>query len=157
MPDLPIVAEGENDHGEHWYLKAAGSPEDYYTMLETLHPDGHRDAGGMGGPPLYPGSRYNSYIGRADDGPLRVIIRTDPQVRRLRLGIRTIRAETLDLLPLAEDPEVGLVFFATLLPQPVELLSIQGFGDDGEPLPGPVPDVPRLPPRLPPRVPPRLP
>jgi hypothetical protein len=108
MPDLPIVADGENDRGEHWYLKAAGSPADYYTMLETLHPDGRRDEGGMGGAPLYPGSRYNSYTGRADDGPLRVIIRTDPRVRRLRLGIRTTRDETLDLLPLAEDPEVGL-------------------------------------------------
>jgi hypothetical protein len=129
MPDLPIVAEGENARGEHWYLKAAGSPADYYTMLDTLHPDGRRDEGGMGGAPLYPGSRYNSYSGRADDGPLRVIVRTDPQVRRLRLSIRTTRDETLDLLPLAEDPEVGLVFFATLLPQPAELLSIQGFRD----------------------------
>jgi len=25
----------------------------------------------MGGAPLYPGSRYNSYTGWADDGPLR--------------------------------------------------------------------------------------
>jgi hypothetical protein len=83
MPDLPIVAEDENARGEHWYLNAAGSPADYYTMLETLHPDGRRDEGGMGGSPLYPGSRYNSYTGRADDGPLRVIVRTDPQVRRL--------------------------------------------------------------------------
>ena len=149
MPDLPIIAEGENARGEHWYLKAAGSPGDYYTMLETLHPDGRRDEGGMGGAPLYPGSRYNSYTGRADDGPLRVIIRTDPQVRRLRLSIRTTRDETVDLLPLAEDPEVGLVFFATLLPQPAELLSIQGFGDNGEPLPEPPPaptPVPHLPP-----------
>ena len=149
MPDLPVVAEGENARGEHWYLKAAGSPADYYTMLETLHPGGRRDEGGMGGAPLYPGSRYNSYVGRADDGPLRVIVRTDPGVRRLRLSIRTTRDETLDLLPLAEDPQVGLVFFATLLPQPTELLSIQGFGDDGEPLPALTP--PRLPaPHLPP-------
>ena len=149
MPDLPIVAEGENARGEHWYLKAAGSPADYYTMLDTLHPDGRRDEGGMGGAPLYPGSRYNSYSGRADDGPLRVIVRTDPQVRRLRLSIRTTRDETLDLLPLAEDPEVGLVFFATLLPQPAELLSIQGFGDDGEPLPERAP-APTPTPHLPP-------
>lgn len=149
MPDLPIVAEGENARGEHWYLKAGGSPADYYTMLETLHPDGRRDGGGMGGDPLYPGSRYNSYTGRADDGPLRVIVRTDPRVRLLRLSIRTTRDETLDLLPLAEDPEVGLVFFATLLPQPAELLSIQGFGDDGEPLPEPAP-APTPAPHLPP-------
>jgi hypothetical protein len=105
----------------------------------------------MGGAPLYPGSRYNSYTGRADDGPLRVIIRTDPQVRRLRLGIRTTTDETLDLLPLAEDPEVGLVFFATLLPQPAELLSIQGFGDDGEPVPEPAP-APTPAPHLPPKT-----
>ncbi|MGH3290239.1 MAG: hypothetical protein ACRDP7_00355 [Trebonia sp.] len=149
MPDLPIVAEGENVRGEHWYLKAGGSPADYYTMLETLHPDGRRDEGGMGGASLYPGSRYNPYTGRADDGPLRVIVRTDLQVRRLRLSIRTTRDETLDLVSLAEDPEVGLAFFATLLPQPAELLSIQGFGDDGEPLPEPAP-APAPTPHLPP-------
>jgi hypothetical protein len=153
MPDLPIVVEGGNAQGKHWYLKAGGSAADYYTMLETLHPDGRRDEGGMGGAPLYPGTRYNSYTGRADDGPLRVIVRTDPLVRRLRLGIRSVRSsrdETLDLPPLAEDPEVGLVFFATLLPQSAELLSIQGFGDDGEPLPesapapGPTPHLPPM-------------
>jgi len=149
MPDLPIVAEGENARGERWYLKAGGSPADYYTMLETLHPDGRRDEGGMGGAPLYPGSRYNSYTGRADDGPLRVIVRTDPRVRRLRLSIRTTRDETLDLVPLAEDTEAGLAFFATLPPQPAELLSIQGFGADGEPLPEPAP-APAPTPHLPP-------
>jgi hypothetical protein len=149
MPDLPIVAEGENARSEHWYLKAGGSPADYYTMLETRHPDGRRDEGGMGGAPLYPGSRYNSYTGRADGGPLRVIVRTDPQVRRLRLSIRTTRDETLDLPPLAEDSEVGLVFFATLLPRMTELLSIQGFGDDGEPLPEPAP-APAPTPHMPP-------
>jgi hypothetical protein len=148
MPELPIVAEGETERGEHWYLKAGGSAADYYTMLETLHPDGHRDEGGMGGSPLF-ASGYNSYTGRADDGPLRVIVRADPRVRRLRLGLRTTRDETLDLPPLAEDPEVGLVFFAALLPPGAELLSIQGFGDDGEPLPDPAPGPshgPRLPP-----------
>lgn len=149
MPDLPIVAEGENARGEHWYLKAGGSPTDYYTMLETLHPDGRRDEGGMGGAPLYPGSRYNSYTGRADSGPLRVIVRTDPRVRRLRLSIRTTRDEALDLPLLAEDPAVGLAFFATLLPQQAELLSIQGFGDDGEPLPEPAP-APAPAPHMPP-------
>ena len=75
--------EGENARGEHWYLKAGGSPADYYTMLETRHADGHRDEGGMGGASLYPESRYNSYTGRADDGPLRVIVRTDPRVRQI--------------------------------------------------------------------------
>lgn len=150
MPDLLIVAEGEGAGGERWYLKAGGSAADYYTMLETRHPGGRRDEGGMGGVPLYPGSPYNSYAGQADDGPLRVIVRADPRVRRLRLTIRTTRDETLDLRPAAEDPEAGLVFFATLLPQPAELLSIQGFGDDGEPLPEPAPapgPAPRLPPR----------
>lgn len=78
-----------------------------------------------------------------------MIVRTDPQVRRLRLSIRTTRDETLDLPPLAEDPEVGLAFFATLLPQMTELLSIQGFGDDGEPVPDQVP-VPAPTPHLPP-------
>jgi hypothetical protein len=53
MADLTVVAEGDAPAGERWYLKAGGSADDYYTMLETVHPDGHRDEGGMGGPVLY--------------------------------------------------------------------------------------------------------
>ena len=48
LPELPVVAEGSRS--ERWYLKAGGSSEDYYTMLGTVHPDGHgTKAGGWPG------------------------------------------------------------------------------------------------------------
>jgi hypothetical protein len=69
MPDLAVVAEGDLPTGEHWAVKAGGTAEDYYTLLETVHPDGHRDEGGMGGPPLYPGRSLNTYTGGDEPGP----------------------------------------------------------------------------------------
>lgn len=132
-PDLPVVAEGETSQGEHWYLKAGGLPDSYYTMLKTVYPDGHWDEGGMGGPALYPGSLFNSYAGRADDGPLRVIVRTDARVRHLRL--RSAAGESCGLLPVGGDSAVGVTFFAALLPWTAQPVSVQGFDADGQLLP----------------------
>jgi hypothetical protein len=50
LPDLAVLAEGDLATGEHWILKAGGTHDEFYTLLETIHPDGHRDEGGMGGP-----------------------------------------------------------------------------------------------------------
>ena len=46
-PDLAVLAEGDLSTGEHWILRAGGTSTDFYTFLETVHPDGHRDQGGM--------------------------------------------------------------------------------------------------------------
>lgn len=48
LPELATVAEGDLPGGQHWILQAGGTREDFYTFLETVHPDGHRDQGGMG-------------------------------------------------------------------------------------------------------------
>jgi hypothetical protein len=132
-PDLPVVAEGETSRGEHWYLKAGGSPDDYYTMLKTVHPDGRWDEGGMGGSALYAGSLFNTYTGRADGGPLRVIVRADPSVRRLRF--HSANGESCDLLPVGNDPAARVTFFAALLPWTTQAVSMQGFDADGRSLP----------------------
>jgi hypothetical protein len=140
MPGLPVVAEGETSRGQHWYLKAGGSSHDYYTMLKTVHPDGRWDEGGMGGSALHAGSLFNAYTGRADDGPLRVIVRTDPRVRRLRF--HSAKDEWWDLLPVGDDPAVGVTFFAALLPWTAAAVSMRGFDADGQEL------WSRTPPRL---------
>jgi hypothetical protein len=132
MRELPVVAEGETSRGQHWYLKAGGSPYDYYTMLKTVHPDGRWDEGGMGGSALHAGSLFNAYTGRADDGPLRVIVRTDPRVRRLRF--HSAKDEWCDLLPVGDDPAVGVTFFAALLPWTAAAVSMRGFDADGQEL-----------------------
>jgi hypothetical protein len=130
LPELPVVAEGETARGEQWYLRAGGSPEASDSMLETVHVDGRRDQGGMCGPALYPGELLNVYIGRADQGPLRVVVRADPQVQRLRL--QSERGEWCDMLaPCAHDPAVGVNLFAMLLPWTTDVTEVMALDADG--------------------------
>lgn len=99
-------------------------------MLETVHPDGHRDEGGMGGPVLSPDRLLNLYTGRADSGPLRVIARADQRVRQLRF--RSLRGEQCEMRPVAAAGELGVTFFAILLPWDNDLASIEALDADGQ-------------------------
>jgi hypothetical protein len=102
LPDLAVLAEGDLPTGQHWILRAGGTSTDFYTFLETVHPDGHRDEGGMGGPPLSPGSLLNTYTGGSERGLRRVVVRADPRVARVRVHLAS--GEPLDLPPLATRP-----------------------------------------------------
>lgn len=130
LPDLMVVAEGDAAGDGRWCLKAGGSAERYHTLIETAHLDGHRDEGGMGGPALYPGRLLNVYTGRADQGPLRVVVRADRRVRQLRF--QSQMGERCDLLPVADDLAVGVMFFAVLLPWTIGLVSMHGLNADGQ-------------------------
>jgi hypothetical protein len=131
LPDLDVLAKGDLPSGQHWILKAGGtSADDFYTFLETIHPDGHRDEGGMGGPLLFPGSLMNAYTGGSDQGLRRVVVRADPRVARVRVQLAS--GERLDLPPLATRADVGVSFFATLLPRTAELASVTAIGADGQ-------------------------
>jgi len=114
MPGLTVVAQGTLPAGERWAVRAGGTDEDYYTFLRTVHPDGHRDEGGMGGPTLPDGAVLNTYIGQADGGLLRVLARTLSTVywMRLELGSGGVRV----LTPVGHDGARGLSFYAALLP-----------------------------------------
>jgi hypothetical protein len=131
-PELPTIAEGVLPSGQRWILRAGGSREDFYTFLETVHPDGHSDEGGMGGDLLYPGQLLNTYTGCHDHGLLRVVVRADPRVARLRLTLST--GERLDLAAVATDPGLGVSFFAALLPRTSDLVSLTPLNADGQPL-----------------------
>jgi hypothetical protein len=37
LPELPVLARGETARGERWFLKAGGSAEDYYSLVETVN------------------------------------------------------------------------------------------------------------------------
>jgi quercetin dioxygenase-like cupin family protein len=132
LPDLTVIAEGDAPGGELWYLRAGGSAENFYTLLETVHPDGSRDEGGMGGPLLSPGRSLNVYTGRSDGGPLRVVVRADRKVRRLYF--RSGEGEWCDLPPVADDADLGVTFFAILLPWATGIASMQGFDADDQEL-----------------------
>jgi hypothetical protein len=127
-----IVAEGDLPSGEHWAVKAGGTAADYYTFLETVHPSGHRDEGGMGAPPLYPGRSLNTYTGGDDQGLRRILVRADPQVRSLRMELAS--GEVRELQPVGSDAACGLTFFAALLPWTVSVTSLTGLDTDGQTL-----------------------
>lgn len=122
LPDLAILAEGDLPTGEHWIVRAGGTSSDYYTFLETIHPDGHRDEGGMGGLPLPLGSLVNTYTGGSERGLHRVIVRADPRVAHLRVELAD--GEQLRLSPVATRPDPALSFFATLLPRTAQVVSL---------------------------------
>ena len=130
QPDLDVLAEGNLPAGQQWILKGGGTRDDFYTFLETIHPDGHRDEGGMGGRPLYPGSLMNTYTGGSDQGLRRVVVRADPRVARVRVELAS--GELLDLPPLASRADLGVSFFATLLPRTEGLVSVTAVGADGQ-------------------------
>lgn len=130
QPDLAVLAEGDLPTGQHWILKAGGTRDDCYTFLETIHPDGHRDEGGMGGPPLSPGSLMNTYTGGSDRGLRRVLVRADPRVARVRVKLAS--GELLDLAQLATRADLGVSFFAALLPLTQGLVSVTAIGADGQ-------------------------
>ena len=122
LPELTTVAQGDLPGGQHWILQAGGTGEDFYTFLETVHPDGHRDQGGMGGPLLYPGRLVNAYSGGDDRGLLRLIVRADSRVARLRLTLTT--GERLELAAVATDADLGVSYFAALLPRTTGLAGL---------------------------------
>lgn len=130
LPDMAVLAEGGLPAGQRWVLRAGGTSSDFYTFLETIHPDGHRDEGGMGGPPLYPGCLMNTYTGGSERGMRRVLVRAGPQVARVRVHVGS--GEQLDLPPVAARPDLGLVFFATLLPPSAVLVSVVAIGENGQ-------------------------
>jgi hypothetical protein len=132
VPEMAVLAEGGLPAGQRWVLRAGGTSSDFCTFLETIHPDGHRDEGGMGGPPLYPGSVINSYTGGSDRGMRRVLVRADPRVARVRVQLGS--GEELVLPPVAARPDLGLVFFATLLPPSAVLVSVVATDANGQAL-----------------------
>lgn len=128
-PEVAVIAEGDLPSGERWILRAGGTSGEFGTFLETIRPDGSRDEGGMGGPPLLPGSIMNIYTGGTDTGLRRIVIRADRSVASVRLQLAS--GEHRDLLPVAARPDPDLVFFATLLPRAVALASVTAIDATG--------------------------
>lgn len=131
-PDLTEIAAGDLPSGEHWILRVGGSGADFKTFLKTIHPDGRRDEGGMGGPALWPGSVMNVYTGGTGSGPRRIVVRADPRVTRVQVHL--VGGERLELPPVATLPDSGLIFFVTLLPRTAALVSLAAVDADGRTL-----------------------
>ncbi len=132
MTELQVLAEGLLATGGRWSLQAGGTRQDFYSFLETVRPDGSRDSGGMGGPPLGGGSLLNIYTGGSEHGLRRVLVRADPAVATVRLNLAG--EEPAVLRPVAERRDLGVVFFVALLPQTAVLASVTALDDAGREL-----------------------
>lgn len=130
--DPAVIAEGDLPSGEHRILRAGGTSADFETSLETIHPGGRRDQGGMGGPPLWPGSIINIYTGGTDTGLRRIVVRADPRVALVRVQLAS--GDHLDLPPVATLPDPSLAFFATLLPRTAAIAAITAIDATGQTL-----------------------
>jgi hypothetical protein len=132
MRELAVLAQGEQSSGARWIVSAGGTRDDFYTFIKTVDAGGQLDEGGFGGPALYPGRLVNSYTGIGTRGLRRVLARADPQVQHLRVELAD--GQELILAPVARLADMGLVFFATLLPQGVVVTAMIGLNAQGEEL-----------------------
>jgi hypothetical protein len=116
LPHLAVVAEGYLPTGERWAVTAGGTAEDYYTLLETRasRRAPRRGRHGRSAVSVHPGHHLNIYTGGDDRGLRRILARTSPRVRWLRLELAC--GEVRDLPPVGSDTARGLNFFAALLP-----------------------------------------
>ncbi len=76
-----VLGQGVAMDGARWTLTAEFARHGLYTMAQVVDADGHRWGGGMGGPPLWPGSRVNSSVHSADRGPHLMVLRVAVDVR----------------------------------------------------------------------------
>jgi hypothetical protein len=74
----------------------------------------------------------NTYTGGAERGLRRVVVRADPRVAHVRVQLAS--GERIELPSLATRPDIGVSFFATLLPPTAGLVSVTGLDAGGEAL-----------------------
>jgi hypothetical protein len=102
-------AEGVVAGTTRWTLRVRGDDDDYSTMLGIEDQSGPISGGGMGGPKLWNDDLMNVYSGRDDDGPLAIVVRTDPSI--VRMVLVTQAGVERDLAPCGAGPIDGLRFY----------------------------------------------
>jgi hypothetical protein len=127
-----VVAEGIHEAGVSWVVWARRDEPrdgDLLSMIRLKDAGGRIvHAGGLSGPPLYPGSMLNVSTGGSEEGPRALLARVDPAVQRLELRTQDGVVD----VPLFDCPDVPEVRFAAmLLRRDMRLHSLTGFGKKG--------------------------
>jgi len=104
-----LIAEGVRDGDVRWALRAGGDNGNYSTTLSIEDQSGVIAGGGMAGPKLWDEDLLNVYTGSDDDGPLAIVVRTDPSI--VRTVLVTQAGEERDLTPCGNEPIDGLRFY----------------------------------------------
>ncbi len=122
--------------GARWTLTAEFAPRGLYTTAQVVDADGHRWGGGMGGLPLWPGSRVNSSVHLADRGPHLMVLRVAVDVRAT---VATLSDGTREDLRLHGDVnQLGVGVAVLIYPRELDLHRLVLLDHHGQELPGAV-------------------
>jgi hypothetical protein len=132
------VARGRYDGGLSWLIWAERRPSrdgrpdaDLMSMIRITDASGRiLREGGASGLALEPGTLMNVSTGGGDEGPYCLLVRVDPQVRRVAVTTEAGQAMNLPVHDAPDFPEVR--FAALLVPRDLHLAAVTGFGPDGQ-------------------------
>lgn len=128
FPELEIVAEGSGINGETWEVKAGGSREQCWTVMDIKLPDGRTaGGGGMGGPALPEGKLVNFSFHHDDKGCYYLVGRVDPTIRRVEVELSDGHILRLDVSPIRDLRRFGTAFTGGILPENVRPTAISAF------------------------------
>ena len=129
---LTVVAEGRSA-GLKWIIRAGGTRDDCTTVLNIELPDGSSvGGGGFGGPALHIGRLTNMSVHRVHPQIHCLVGRVHPSVALVRLELTGVQPTMLDLSPVGEHHEFGVLFVAGILPTTADLVNITAWDSDGK-------------------------
>jgi hypothetical protein len=131
-----LIAEGSYGDGIQWVIWARRDEprqDDLLSMIRVTDAGGRiLHAGGVSGPPLYPGHVLNVSTSGSEEGPRALLARVSREVARVELRSHDGPAQDVPLYDSADVPEVR--FAALLIPRDMPLESVTAFGADGKEL-----------------------
>jgi hypothetical protein len=128
-----VLAEGLGTGGERWTLTTDGTGRRRRTMVQVVETDGRRWGAGFGGPPLPPGRRLATFVGRSGAGAHLVIVRAAADVRAV---VATLSDGSREDLSLHGDPvEFGARLAVLVYPAELDLHGLVMLDGNGRELP----------------------
>jgi hypothetical protein len=127
------MAEGFGAGGERWTLLTDGTGRRRRTMVQVVETDGRRWGAGFGGPPLPPGRRLATFVGRSGGGAHLVIVRAAADVHA---AVATLTDGSREDLTLHGDAaELGSRLAVLVFPAELDLHALVALDRDGHVLP----------------------
>lgn len=128
-----VLAEGLGTGGERWTLTTDGTGRRRRTMVQVVETDGRRWGAGFGGPPLPPGRRLATFVGRSGAGAHLVIVRAAADVRAVVATLSDGSREDLSLH--GDAAEFGARLAVLVYPAELDLHGLVLLDGNGRDLP----------------------
>lgn len=128
-----MLAEGLGTGGERWTLTTDRTSHRHRTMVQVVETDGRRWGAGFGGPPLPPGRRLATFVGRSGAGAHLVIVRAAADVRAVVATLSDGSREDLSLH--GDGAEFGARLAVLVYPAELDLHALVLLDGNGLELP----------------------